>query len=863
MGGLGALRAERPFSFANTPGKLPKDVVPRHYAITLKPDSAKLTTEGEVTIELEVLQATSRLVFNALELEFASAAVDGRAVAAPTIDAGEQTATVALASPLAAGKHTLRLAFHGKIGRQAQGLYAEKYRTAAGEKQMLGTQMEPTDARRMFPCWDEPVFRAKFQLTVNVPAGQTAVSNMPVGIERTLADGSREVAFGATPPMASYLVVLCVGEFEVLRDEIDGVQLAIYTTEGKRERARYAMESTKRIVHFYNDYFGVNYPLPKLDQIAVPGGFSGAMENWGGIVYNESTLLFDPATSSQGTKEEVFATVAHEIAHQWFGNLVTTAWWDNLWLNEGFASWMGTKATDHFNPGWQVWLRANSEKEGAMGSDARPTTHAIQQPITSESGAADAFDSITYLKGQSFLRMLETYLGEKDFRAGIRGYMATHAYGSTTTANLWSALEKSSGKPVGMLAAGWTEQPGFPVVNVSTRENDGRTEVTVAQEHFTINDPAPVARAWKIPLTLASANDLGAVQSVLLEGSKDTVWLSLPPGAAVKANVGNRGFYRVAYAPALAAALAAKLPILPEEDRVNLVSDAWALVEAGRGEVANYLDLVARLNRGETSLAVWEQVQEALARLQAMERGMPGEAAFRQWRLVWLRGWFARIGWDARAGEASTDTQLRSQLISGLGALGDPEVLAEARARFAKFLVQPDSLAANLRSSVLFVVGRHADTATWEKLYGLARAAQSVEDQGRYYGALQRSEDAVLAKRALALSLTDELPAAEAVGMVRGVAGRHPALAWDFAREHADALLAKITFFSRNSYFPSIAQSFNEAARADELITFVAKKLPPEAGVEAEKAADDIRFKAALKTRLLPAVDVWIAARKQ
>lgn len=858
----GALRAEQPFSFANTPGKLPKDVVPRSYAITLKPDAVKLTTEGEVTIELEVLQASSRLVLNALGIEITSTAVDGAAVAAPTIDAAAQTVTVSLASPLAAGKHALKFAFRGKIGRQAQGLFAEKYRTAAGEKQMLGTQMEPTDARRMFPCWDEPVFRAKFQLTVSVPAGQTAVSNTPIASERVQADGSREVAFAATPPMASYLVVLCVGEFEVLRDEIDGVQLAIYTTEGKRERARYAMESTKQIVHFYNEYFGVKYPLPKLDQIAVPGGFSGAMENWGGITYNESTLLFDPATSSQGTKENVFAVVAHEIAHQWFGNLVTTAWWDNLWLNEGFASWMGTKCTDHFNPGWQVWLRANGEKESAMSRDARRTTHAIQQPVTSESGATDAFDSITYLKGQSFLRMLETYLGEKDFRTGIRDYMATHAYGSTTTANLWSALEKSSGKPVGALAAGWTEQPGFPVVNVSTRELDGRTEVTVAQEHFTINDPAPVARSWKIPVTLASADNPAAVTSVLLEGQKDTVLLSVPAGTPVKANIGNSGFYRVAYAPALASALAAKLPILPEEDRVNLVSDAWALIEAGRGDVTNYLDLVSRLNRGETSLALWQEVLGNLGYLEALERGMPGEAAFRRWRVSRLREPFARLGWEARAGEASTDTLLRTQVIAALGTAGDEAVLAEARARFAKFLAQPESLAGNLRSPVLQIVGRHADAATWGKLYALARAAQGVEDQRRYYGALQRAEDPVLARRALALALTDELPASFAAGLVGGVAGRHPALAWDFAREHADALMAKVTFFSRNNYFPGIARSFNDAARADELIAFVAKKLPPEAGVEAEKAADDIRFKAKLKTRLLPAVDAWVAARK-
>ena len=858
---VGAGRAEQPFSFANTPGKLPKDAVPRHYAINLKPDVVKLTTAGEVTVEVEVLAATNRLVLNAHELEITAAAIDGAAATA-TADAKEQTVTVAAPRALAPGKHTLKLAFRGKIARTAEGLFAENYKSPTGEKQMLATQMEPTDARRMFPCWDEPVFRATFQLTVTAPKGHTAVSNTPITAEKTLADGSREVSFGATPSMASYLVVLCMGEFDVLRDEVDGVALAIYTTEGKRERARYAMAATKQIVHYYNEYFGVKYPLPKLDQIAVPGGFSGAMENWGGITYEETTLLYDPATSSQRTKEGIFAVVAHEIAHQWFGNLVTTAWWDNLWLNEGFASWMGTKATDHFNPGWQVWLRANGEKERAMGRDARPTSHPIQQPVRSESGAADAFDSITYLKGQSFLRMLETYLGPDVFRAGIRDYMAQHAYGSTTTANLWAALEKSSGKAVGAFAAAWTEQPGFPVVHVSTREIDGRTEVTLEQERFTINDPVPKPLNWQVPVTLAAVGDPKTAQTVLLEGKSDQVLLNVPAGTPVKANLGNTGYYRVAYAPSLAQALAAKLPALPEDDRVNLLSDAWALVEAGRGDVGTYLDLAARLDRSETSLTVWQAVIGSLGTIQGLERGQPGEKAFATWRALKLRDQFARLGWDEIPGEPSNDGLLRSQVLNVLGQDGDAAVLAEARAWFAKFLKEPSSLAGNLRGTVFLIVGRHADAATWETLLGLAKAATGLEDQRRYYAALQASNDPALAKRTLALALDKDTPTAAAARIVSGVAGRHPALAWDFAREHADELLAKVTFFQRNLYFPSIAGAFSDAARADELVAFVAKKLPPEAGVEAARTADNIRFRAALKTRILPAVDAWIAKQK-
>jgi aminopeptidase N len=858
---LACVRAEQPFSFAATPGKLPKDVVPRHYALTVRPDVATLTTEGEETVDLEVLKPTSVLMLNALDLDITGAAVDGAPVGLPSADAAAQTIKFSLAQLLAPGKHTLKLAFRGKIVRTAQGLYCERYRTPSGEKQMLGTQMESTDARRMFPCWDEPVFRATFQLTTTVPVKQIAISNTPVESERPLPGGAREVTFGRTPAMASYLVVLCMGEFEVLRGEVDGVQLGIVTTEGKRDQGRYALEATKEIVHYYNTYFGVKYPLPKLDLIAVPGGFGGAMENWGGITFNEAILLFDPADSSQATRERVYAVIAHEVAHQWFGDLVTMAWWDNLWLNEGFASWMGTKATDHFNPGWQVWLRANADKQRAMERDSHPSTHAIQQPIHNEDEAADAFDAITYLKGQGFLRMVETYLGEDTFRAGIRRYIAAHAYSNSTTADLWTALEEASGKPVRAFAANWTEQPGFPVVNVSTRSFDGRTQVTLTQEHFTLNDPAPAARIWQIPVTLAPADDPAKRQTVLLEGGKDVELLSVAAGEPIIANVGNTGFFRVAYSPEETKALTAKFPLLEVADQINLVSDTGALVDAGRAGVASYLELVGRIHRDDTSLALWQQVNDSLSRLDDLERGRPGRAAFRRWYIERLREPFSRLGWEARAGEPSNDALLRALVINQLGYLGDQEVIAEARARFARFVAAPNSLAANLRTPVSSIVGRYADAATWEKLYGLARSAEGIEEQRRYYGALQFVADPALAARTLALALTDEQSTTFAVRMVTGVAfaGDQPELAWDYAREHADALLTKLPAFARNGYFPSIARAFNDANRADELEAFVAQKLPPEARAETTKASDQIRFKAALKVRVLPELDAWIA----
>jgi aminopeptidase N len=725
--------------------------------------------------------------------------------------------------------------------------------------------MEPTDARRMFPCWDEPVFRATFQLTVTVPAGEVAISNTPIARERPLAGGLREVSFAPTPAMASYLVVLCIGDFEAITDSVDGVKLGVWTTRGKLEQARYAMAVTKQVVHYYNDYFGVKYPLPKLDLIAVPGGFGGAMENWGGIVYNESCVLFDPATSSQSTKETVFSVVAHEIAHQWFGDLVTMAWWDNLWLNEGFASWMEKKSTDHFNPDWQIWLRAHGDKDGVMETDSRRSTHPIQQAVLSESGASDAFDSITYQKGQAFIRMLESYLGEDVFRAGIRGYMAKHAYGSTTSADLWAALAKASGKPIAALANAWTTQPGFPVVQVATRETAAGLDVLLSQEHFTLNDPLPAPLEWPIPVTIAPVDHPERVQSLLLGKNSDPASVRFPAGTVVKLNVGNTGYYRAAYPPELARAQAAKLASLPAEDRVNLLSDAWAMVKAGRADCAGYLPLVAKFDR-ETSLAVWRQAAGSVGFLSWMERGTPGQRKFEQWQRAWLQAPLARLGWDAKPGEAATDATCRSAVLEALGQLGDESVVAEARARFAQFRRQPESLAADLRDAVFHLVGRHADAATWEQLHTLARAAESAEDQSRYYAAFQAAKDPALAERSLNLALTEDRPFAQWFGLVASVAEEHPVLAWNFARAHADELLAKIpesgAFATRNTYFGGIAAAFTDVEHADELETFVKEKVGPNAAAETAKVAESIRFAAAFKARELEKVDAWIAAQR-
>jgi len=858
-----ALRAEEPFSWEKTPGRLPKNIVPLRYDVRLEPDIEKATFTGSQTVSFEVRQPAQEIVLHSVGLEIADAKLLGERPIALTPKAGtdDETITFSLPEKLAPGRYELSLNFTGKLGESPLGLYISPYQAGGVSGKALVTQMEAIDCRRMFPCWDEPAFRAEFALSVVVPEKLRAVSNMPVTAEKKRDDGRREVSFAPTPKMASYLVALAIGDFEELKDEHEGTQLSIFTTPGKREQARYALESTKKILTYFHDYFGMKYPLPKLDQLAIPSTGAGAMENWGLIIYNDNTLLYDPTASAQSTRERVFAIVAHEIAHQWFGNLVTMAWWDNLWLNEGFASWMGTKVTDRLNPEWKVWLRAAGSKEWAMRLDARATTHPIQMPVPQDSQAVDWFDEITYNKGQAVIRMIESWLGEEPFRDGIRAYLQQHAYSNTTTADLWQSLEKVSGKPVRAFAAGWTEQPGFPVVTLSALPKGGNTVVQLEQERFTIHQKNPQPLQWQVPVIYGPA---GAPHRALITLLQDRLLAGAPlePETAIKANLGDVGYYRAAYDPTLAKRLRKAAPHLAEADRLNALNDTWAMVEAGRASASEYLDLAFALSE-DRSPTVFGQIINALDGIDELHRGSATRAGYRAWASAFLRPQFERLGWDAKAGESPLDAQLRANLIGMLGAFGSEDIIVEARNRFATYLATPASLSGDLRGAVFKIVGRTADAATWETLHERARAADSFEQKRSLYTALASARDPKLAAKTLALSLTDELIAPDAANLIHRVAheGDQPELAWAFAQQNLDKLLAKVSAMGANRYVPEIFDAFDDAARADELEAYAKKNLPPSVSTAVAKTADNIRFQAEFKARALPQIDAWWQAR--
>ncbi|HEX3619343.1 MAG TPA: ERAP1-like C-terminal domain-containing protein, partial [Candidatus Udaeobacter sp.] len=566
------------------------------------------------------------------------------------------------------------------------------------------------------------------------------------------------------------------------------------------------------------------------------------------------------------TKQDIYEVLAHEMAHQWFGDLVTMAWWDNLWLNEGFASWMGSKCTAHFNPQWEVWLQRNLPrdptrrlgiaKEQAMEGDARSTTHPIHQRIATEAEANSAFDDITYKKGQSFLRMLESFLGEDVFRDGIRRYIAARKYSNSTTTDLWNALSEASKKPVAEIAAGWTEQPGFPVVKV---KREAGWKVRLTQQRFTVNFKNAPLLEWKIPLTYSVIGE--APTSLLMTGKTD-VLENIPADRALKLNVRGAGNYRVEYDEPSWVLLLQALPKLGVEDRVNLLSDAWALVQADRAPVSLYFGLVEKLPPS-SEIAEREQIINVLDFINGLLVGDPERGKFQRYARSLLRPTFDTLGWEPKAHEPTTAANLRTSLINALGELTDPEIVAGCRERFAKYLENPASLVPDLRPAVFAVVGRYADEKTWTKLHELGVRTTSIEEKQNYYNALACATDPKLMKKTLSIALTDELPTSRATFLVPRVArdGDHPDIAWEFAAANMKLLLAKTDAAASNRYAPALFTFFSDYSRAGELKTYAKNNLPPESAPEVAKAVDEIQFRAEFKRRLASQLNAWIGQK--
>ena len=842
---------------AEVPSQLPRTVRPLHYSISAIPDAANLRFTANVLIDIEVLEATDMITLNAAELVIGRARLDGGAVARVTTDAEAQTATFRFPDRIAPGRHRLDIDYSGRINTQAAGLFALDYTTDEGPKRALFTQFEAPDARRFFPGWDEPQFRTPYDLRVNVPAGQQAISNMPEAGREVVAEGRTIVTFRTTPAMSSYLLFLAVGELDRITATVAGVEVGVVTRRGAGEQGRWALESSALVLPWFNTYFGTPYPLPKLDNVAGPGTsqFFSAMENWGAIFSFENILLVDPAITTEGRRQAIFRVAAHEISHQWFGNLVTMAWWDDLWLNEGFASWMATKATEALHPEWEPLLDRIDGREQAMQLDSLRTTHPVVQQLSTVEQISQAFDAITYRKGEAVITMLEDFVGGDAWRTGVRAYVARHRLGNTQSVDLWRAIQQAAGRPVTDIALQFTTQPGVPLVRVEqARCSGGSTEVTLSQGQFSRDNPGGAPLGWRVPI-IAHAG--GAPLRTLVDGNTQA---SVPGCGPLVVNYGQTGYYRTLYSPELFASLTRNFARLRPLDQIGLLADNWALGLAGYQDAGRALDLVAA-TPANANAKLLIRVAGILAQVNAMYRQDPAHRAMLA-RLASekLGPAMRRVGWSPRPNDSPNDAILRGELISILGALGDTTILAEANRRFAANDASVTS--GPLRQTILGIVAYNADAATWERLRRMAREERNPLVRVQLYQLLGGLADERLARRALDLALTDEPGATNASQLISSVAAVHPDLAFDFALANRARVEALVDVSSRSRYLASLGAGSSDPAMIEKLTAYAERHMTAQSRAPADRAISGIRDRIRVRTERLPDITRWLDARR-
>lgn len=852
---------------ASVTSELPRNARPWHYTIEVAPNAAALSFTGHVDIDLELFEAGTTITLNSVGLDLSSASIapiaGGDAVPlAFETDEEAETATFTSPAPLAPGKYRVAIDYSGPIGRSPSGFFALDYpdKLTGEPSRALFTQFEVPDAREFAPLFDEPSYKANFDLSAIVPVAQTAVSNMPVVSETPLGDGTMRVVFGTSPKMSSYLLFFGLGNFERMVDTAGGgTEIGIVSPVGSGDTARYALDAAKEILPFYNDYFGVAYPLPKLDNVAGPGTSQqfGAMENWGAIFTFETSLLLDPRSTSPDRQRYLYTALGHEMAHQWFGDLVTMAWWDDLWLNEGFASWVEDKVTEHFKPDWNVDVGRVNSRESAMARDALASTHPLVLHSKSAYDADQNFDAIAYSKGATVLAMFEDFAGKDTWRDGIRRYMARHAYKNTETADLWNAMEEAGATGLTRIADSYTRIAGVPLVTASTSCSNGQTRLDLSQSEFSLDRRAEVARnpgKWLVPMRIVAAD--GSEHPLLLDGAAS---LELPGCGPVVVNGGQVNYFRTLYSPDMLAALIAKLPELSPVDQLGLVRDNLALADGGYQDYAPALDMFAALEGDanpyviEIAADVWTVYYDKLA----------DEDAKARMGLLLHYQFLARLeslGYEPRPGESLADNTLRAELIDDLGKTGDAAVVAEARRRFALLSNDPHALDGPLRSTWLGIVARNASVEDWDLLKRLAVTAPTSIERQVYIPLLAAARDEVLAMKSLELALSDAVQPDEAIQLVRGVSVNHGVLAYDFYVAHQAQLDPLVDQSARPAFLPRLLRSEADEALIERLeILRDSRPLDERSEVEHEI----VSMKSRLETypRLREQLGAWLATR--
>ena len=727
-------------------------VIPINYALEFEPIFKNFTFNGKEIITIECKESVNSITLHCAELKIRSCHVRHNGISEKAItktDGKKEELTIIIKKKIK-GTAFVEIAFTGELNDRLLGFYRSQYKQNGKTKYLATSQFEAADARRAFPCWDEPEAKATFDISIIAENKFTAISNMPV-ISKKKMKNKTLYKFAKTPVMSTYLVYLGVGEFEYLTGKIGKTQVRVITTKGNKSKGKYSLELGKKLLLSYEKYFGIKYPLPKLDLIAIPDFASGAMENWGAITFRETILLYDPKTSSTRTKQYIAEVISHEIAHQWFGNLVTMKWWNDLWLNESFATFMATKFVDKFYPEWDLWNQfVEDAMNAAMGLDSLKNTHPIDVKVNSTSEIREIFDAISYDKGGCVLRMLEHYVGESNFQKGLKRYLADFKYKNAEGQDLWDAIGKISKMPVRAMVLTWLKQPGFPVVEIEKQDST----LHLKQRRYMMESDKKSNGLWSIPLSIGLKDEL--FQKFF---TKKSMSIKLPKNnIGFVANFGRKGFYRVKYdeGTLLDLKMLVDQKQIPAIDRWAIQNDLFSLCISCDETVRNYLDF-SDAYYDEDSYLASVNVAHNLSSLYFRAFDEEFSSEIQNYAVNYLKKILYDLGWNPKKTDKHTDAMMRGFAISTLGKLDDDEVIIESENRYRQFLKNPSSLSPDLVEPVCSVMAWNGNSKTHEELTRLYRNAKTMEEKLRFLGAMCSFKDEKLLLKSLNFSQTSEV----------------------------------------------------------------------------------------------------------
>jgi aminopeptidase N len=841
--------------------RLPEIARPDNYKLTFTPDVESAKFEGDETITVRVLKPTSEITLNAVDIDFHDVSITSggttqKAKVAPEKE--KEMVVLSVEKPLAAGLATIHITYTGILNNEMRGFYLGK--DEQGRK-YAATQFEATDARRAYPSFDEPDYKATFDITAVADKGMAAISNQKIVSDTAGPSDKHTVKFATTAKMSSYLAALVVGNFEYLEGEADGIPIRVWATPGKKDMGKFALESAEHILTYYDKYFAMKYPYGKLDLVGLPDFSAGAMENTGCITFRDVLLLIDEQHGSVDLKKTIADVIAHEMAHQWFGDLVTMKWWDDIWLNEGFATWMSSKPVQAWKPEWNANLDDVEGTGGTLNVDSLASTRPIHQAAETPAQIQELFDGIAYGKAAAVLRMLESYLGEQTFRAGVNAYLKQHEYANATAEDFWGAQAKTSKKPVDQIMPTWVKQPGAPIINVKAQCSGNSTNVAVSQQRYYFDRSKfenPGDQLWQIPLCLRGSSDSTAKCELMIR--KEESFTLSGCSTWVLGNAGASGYYRVGYEPDTVRALAkdAEKKITPAE-RITLENDIWSSVRVGREPVGDYLAFAEGLQADRNRAAL----EGLLNQLDFVQRHLVNDSDRDQYR-AWLRQFLAPamkdVGYEPRPNDTDEQKTLRARLFYTMGYdARDPEALAEARKIADQALSDPSSVDHDLASGALPLAALDGGPDFYDKVIAALKNAKSPEQYYMYFFTLPQFSDPSLLERTLNFAISPDVRSQDALQLVTGVMG-NPAgqkIAWDFIRQHWNELEKAGGPFA-SAQVVGATSAFCDAGLRDQVTEFFSAHKVEAAERTYKQSIERINNCVSLKTAQEPQLASWL-----